>query len=340
MRVLRYDATSKNLKVRIDTIDDLWIIERSVFAGDVIKAQSERRFRPSEGDVGEMKEVLLTISVEKTEFDKNASRLRINGKILDAKPLEYVRLNTHHTVNIAPGDVIEIIKQEWRSYALEMIRNAVSDTKKPRLGVIVLDEEKALPAYLLGYGLQFGKEIHSGLSKRMSAKEFEQSQKDYYNAIITTAEEMRVDTVIIAGPGFTKDDVKDYMEKNGIKSAKKLIFSATSNAERSGVYELIKGESVKELLKRERIRTEFKLMEEFLGGLSTGRSHYGVEDVDVAIDSYTAETILVNDAALSNDMVKVVLAKAEDRKIKIEVFNSEDEVGVQLHGFNDVASIG
>ncbi len=93
-------------------------------------------------------------------------------------------------------------------------------------------------------------------------------------------------------------------------------------------------------MQRERIRIEFKLMEEFLNNLDSGRSKSGIEAVNDAIESYEAKTVLVNDSVLGNKDVQAVLANAERNKVKIEVFNAGDEVGEQLHAFKDIASIG
>jgi protein pelota len=342
MKVIKFYEAEGKLKLRVDTLDDLWTLQRIIFQNDLVKSESVRKFKSSESDKGELKDVVVTVRVEKTEFDKTANRLRIMGKIVEGKPLDYIKLNSYHTINIAPGDVLDIMKSEWHDYLVDVIRNAVSDTKKARLGLIVVDEEKAVPAYLLGYGVEFKNEIYSQLSKRMSQKDFVEQQKKYFQAILDMAAEMRVDTIIIAGPGFTKDDVKRFGEESGVikKMSKKLIFEKTSDTERTGVYELIKSEKVETLLHKERIRIEFKLMEEFLNGLESGRSKSGIEAVNEAIESYEAKIVLVNDSVLGNQDVQVVLANSERNKVKIEVFNSIDEVGEQLHAFKDITCIG
>ncbi|HVC58272.1 MAG TPA: hypothetical protein VND15_02235 [Candidatus Acidoferrales bacterium] len=341
MKIIRFYEDVGVMKVRVDTMDDLWSVQRIIFPNDIVKADSERKFKPSEGDEGELKKVTITLEVEKTELDKDATRLRIMGKILDGKPIEFVKLKSYHTLNIAPGDMLDVQKAVWKDYIVAVVKNAVSDSKKPRLGLIVVDDEKALPAYLLGYGVAFKSEIYSRVSKRMSQKEFGETQKKYYDNILSLARDMDVDTIIIAGPGFTKDDIKKYGEESGIigKMGKTLIFEAVSYAERSGIYELIRGEKVAKILNRERIRMEFALMEQFLTNLSTGRSKYGADNVSASIEEMGAGTILVNDSVLGDLKIQQILTKAEEASLKIEVFNSIDEVGTQLHGFKDIASI-
>lgn len=327
--------------MRIETIEDLWSLQRVLFADDIVRAESERKFKPEDGSKGELKKVFITLRVEKSELDKAATRLRISGKIVDGKPLEYIRLNSYHTINAAPDDVIEIVKNRWPEYVVQVVRSAVSDTRRPRLGLIVVDEEKALPAYLLGYGVEFKNEIYSGLSKRMSQKDFTEQQNKYYEKVLSIAGSMNVDTIVMAGPGFAKDDIKKYGEDKGIipKLGRKLIFSPSSNTERSGIYELIRSDAVAKLLDRERIRMEFLLMEKFLSGLSSGTSKYGVDEVKGFIASGIAETVIVNDSFIGKPDVQEVLSEAERMRIRIEVFNSDDEVGTQLHAFKDIAGL-
>lgn len=339
MKVLKFYSASNTLKVKIDTFEDLWSLQRVIFANDVVKAETERRFKSTESDVGELKQVVIAVKVEKTELDKNAQRLRVIGKIVEGKPIEYIKLNSYHTINIAKEDIIEIKKNAWPEYLVSIINDAVRNTKKPRLGIIVMDDDQALPAYLLGYGVEFGNEIYSRLSKRMSPKDFEEQKKKFFETILNIIRNMDVDTVMIAGPGFAKDDLKAYISDNNIKLGKELVYSSVSNAERSGVYELIKSESVSSLLEKDQVRKEFKLMEEFLTGLSTGHSKHGIASVSKAIDEYEANTILVNDNMLSDTAVQELLARAEAMHLTIFIINASDDAGMQLHAFNDIASL-
>jgi protein pelota len=329
------------MKVKIETMEDLWSLQRIIFPNDVVRGESERKFKPEEGSKGDLKKVFITLKLEKSELDKSAMRLRLAGKIMDAKPLEYVRLNSYHTINVAPGEVIEIVKEKWPGYVVQVVKSAVSDTKRARLGLIVVDEEKALPAYLLGYGVEFKNDIYSGLSKRMSQKDFTEQQNKYYEKVLAIAGNMNVDTIVMAGPGFAYEDIKKYGEDKGIiqKMGKRLVFYKVSNSERSGVYELIRSDAVAKLLEKERIRTEFIIMEQFLSGLSSESSKYGIEDVKEFLGTGLVETIIVNDSFIGRPDVQEVLSEAERTKTKIEVFNSEDEVGTQLHAFKDIAAI-
>ncbi|HUC38832.1 MAG TPA: hypothetical protein VL944_01750 [Candidatus Acidoferrum sp.] len=341
MKVIKFYETSGSLKLRVDTIEDLWAVQRIVFENDLVKSESLRRFKGNEGDTGEMKEVVIRLKVEKSELDKTAVRLRFMGKIVEGRPLEYVKLNAYHTLNIAPGDTLEITKPEWPDYLIQVVKNAVKDSRKPRLGIIAIDDEKMMPAYLYGYGLVFKDEIYSRLSKRMSQKDFTEQQNKYFNEIFEVIENMNSEIVIIAGPGFTKDELKKYAEVKGLmkKIPKRFFFFKISNVERTGIYELIKSNDVSSILEGDRMRLEFKLMGEFLEGLASGRSKSGMSEVKKALDNYEAGTILVNDSVLSDINIRSVLGDAEKRRVKIEIFNADDEAGKQLHSFKDIGCI-
>ncbi|MEM3227390.1 MAG: mRNA surveillance protein pelota [Candidatus Micrarchaeaceae archaeon] len=341
MKILGFRKLEGRLKLRVDNAEDLWALQRIVFKGDLVKSESLRRFKPSENDEGELKEVVIELKAEKVELDKNTLRLRITGKITEGRPLEYVRLNTYHTLNIGVHDVIEITKREWPSYIAEVIREAVEDTKKPRIAIVLIDEEKALPAYVLGYGIEFLNEIYSKLSKRMKPKEFEEQRRKYFDEVIEAIRNLNTDSVIIAGPGFTREDIKKYLEERGIGETlgKRLIYERASDTERSGMYELIKSDRVAGIISRDRVREEFKEVEEFLRAYSLGEAKYGIENVERAIESYESKKVLVNDSMLGNEEIKRVLDLAEKNGIRIKIINSASEAGVQLHGFKDIAEI-
>ena len=260
MHLLKNFSATSTLRLRPDSFDDLYLIERIVAIGDNVEARSYRRFRASEGDVGEQKEVLIKVSVEKVELDKGASMLRFTGKILWGRPEEFIRLNSYHTINTAVGDTIDIQKREWKDYILRRVRQAVEDSKKPRIGVIALDEEKATAAYIRGYGIEIITELYSHLSKRMKEKDYNAQREKYLSQIVEAARNMKVEVVAIAGPGFTKDDVKKYINDKHIEVGKRLLYVLASDAERGGVREAMQSDAVVALLAQEQVKREFELL--------------------------------------------------------------------------------
>jgi len=339
MRVIRFNDSTGELKLVPESFDDLYLLARVVGPGDTVTASTYRRFRPSEGDEGEQKEVVVELEVEKVEVDKTAQKLRFTGKILSGKPVEFVRLGSYHTINIGTADILTIRKEEWKVYVLSMIKRAVADSKKPKLGVIALDDEKASFAYVRGYGIDLVTEIYSKLSKKLKEKDYETARNAYFDEIIGKANMMRVDLLVIAGPGFTKDDLKKYIEAKGIRVEKKLAYTNASDSERSGIREALQSDTVSKLLENEKVKKEFELLNEFLSGLGVGASFHGLERIREALAEYQVSVIMVNDSVLNEQEVKDVLDIAYRQKVEIAVFNSDDDAGVQLKNFKNMAAI-
>jgi protein pelota len=341
MRVIRFNSLTNSLKVEPESFDDLYLLAMVISSGDNAEAKSTRRFRSGERDTGEQKEIFLKISIEKVEIDKSAGRLRLIGTILEGRPEEYVNIGSHHTINIGPGDILDMQKAEWKDYILKRIKEAAAESRKPKLGVCVLDDEKALFAYIRGYGIEITHELYSHLSKRMKEKEFAKQRSEYFNDVIKSAENMSVDIVIIAGPGFTKDDIKKFISDNHIEVKKRLFYAPASDAERSGIREVMKSDAVSSLLENEHVKREFEYLNLFMSELRVGSSVYGTENVMKAVNDRHSHPsrILVNDSVINDKRIKEVLDAADKRGIRIEIFNSDDDAGVQLRNFKDIIAI-
>ncbi len=339
MRSVRLNEVSNVLKAEPESFDDLYLLAIVIAKGDSVGAKSTRRFRASEGDKGEQKDVFIKLTVERTEIDKNAGRLRVSGKITSGNPEEFVAIGSYHTLTIGPGDPVDIQKAEWKDYILARIRQAVAESKKPRLGVVVMDDEKALVSYIRGYGIDIVSELYSRLSKKMKEKDFEKQKIGYFNDVIAAIKNMSVDIVVIAGPGFMREDIKKYMESMGIETGKRLVYTGASDAERSGIREAMQSAEVSKVLENEHVKKEFSYLNRFLAFIRTGSAVYGIDGIRDWIESRRVGIVLVNDSVLNDEKMKVILDYADKHRIKIEIFNSEDDAGMQLKNFKDIAGL-
>ncbi|MGC8479406.1 MAG: mRNA surveillance protein pelota [Candidatus Micrarchaeia archaeon] len=339
MKIISFNSVSNMLKLVPESFDDLYLLAIILNNNDKIGSHTYRRFKSTEDDTGEQKEVFIRITLEKIEIDKAAWRLRLTGKIIEAKPLEFVRLNTYHTLNIGVSDLLEIEKPEWSEYILKRLKQAVADSKKSKLGIVVLDDEKAAFAYVRGYGIDIITEVYSKLSKKLNEKDFEKQKVTYFNSILKLISGLEVNIVVIAGPGFTKEDIKKYIEKEGIKINKKLFYESCSDTERSGIREVMQSESVSRIFENEHIKKEFEYLNMFLNSLRAGTSISGIEKINEALDKYSIGLIIVNDSVIWNREIKNILEKADKQNVLIEIYNSEDEAGKQLASFKNIAGI-
>ena len=166
MKIGKQDPKEGEIRLTPENTEDLWHIERILQPGDFIISRTFRRFKATEGDAGEKKPVTMKLLVEKVEFSRFANRLRVTGKIIEGTPEEFVQQGSYHTVDIEQDFPFSIIKEKWMSHHLARIKQAIAETKRPKMGMLVLDEGRAIYATLRGYGVEYELELENSASKR------------------------------------------------------------------------------------------------------------------------------------------------------------------------------
>lgn len=151
MKVLEFD--NNKARIAITSMLDLWHLQQIVEKGDSITAKTLRTIfvkREEEKVKGEKKFVLLTIKLEKIEFDEHKSKLRMNGKIVEAP--EEVQKGDYHTIEIGLGNSITIEKEMWKQEQLERLDRAkikieVADNSVLENFFVHLNKDDRLTAY-------------------------------------------------------------------------------------------------------------------------------------------------------------------------------------------------
>lgn len=334
MKIIHIDKKTGELKLALETVEDLWHLSKVIEKGDVAEASTYRSVKF--GDKEERKHVFIALNVEEVEFSKSVNRLRVRGKIIRGSPEEFVQLGRYHTFDLEPGEKLVIIKQ-WKNYQIDRLRQAEKETKKPKLRVIALDDEKAITAIIRGYGVDYGHEIESSASKR--DEKHEDKVLQYFGNIASEIEKHE-ERYIVAGPGFTKDNFKKFLEKRKPELLKRIIFETCSYAERSGVDELLKKGVVERLIGEERIARETQLIEELTKEISKdGLVVYGLKEVKEAAESYAIDRLLILDEFLRNsEEAEQVVELVDKNKKEIIIFSEESDPGIKLKGFGKIAA--
>ncbi len=336
MKVIHIDRKTGEIKIQADTLDDLWHLEKVVNPGDEAEAKTWRTYKV--GTKEEKKSVTIRVKVERVEFAKSANRLRLLGTIISGHPEEYVQLGKHHTIEIAPNSRVKIIKK-WKKYEIDRLRQAEKDTKKPSVNIIVLDEDKALLASVKPYGIDYGAEIENTARKR--SEDFEQKEREFFGKLMKEIER-HPEKFIVAGPGFTKDNLKKFIQQRKPELVKRIVFESCSYAERSGVNELLKKGIIEKVAGEARYEKEEKLIEKLVEEIhkDSGRAAYGIKEVNKAVELGAVEKLFVLDEFLrtSKDAEKTI-DSAEKAGAEIVIFSSEGDAGMKLKGFGKIAGL-
>ncbi|MDD5022651.1 MAG: mRNA surveillance protein pelota [Candidatus ainarchaeum sp.] len=334
MKILFFDRKQGIAKVLVETFEDLWHLENILESGDKVSSSSIRTVKF--GDKEEKKHVFITLLLEEVEFSKSVNRLRLRGKIVYGTPEDFVQLGRYHTLDIQQNDKLQIEK-EWKSFHIKRLKDSEKESKRELVSIVVMDEEKAITALLRSYGVEYGPEIRNYGSKR--SEDYEKQTQQYYGDILKHIENSK-NKILIAGPGFAKENFLKFVKTRNPELSSKLLTDSCSYAERSGVNELMKRGVFERISGEQRLEAESQVIEEFITELNKGGLViYGFEEVKKSVVSGAVSHLLVLDELLRKDKnIQSLVEQCNSFGSKISILSKEGDPGIKLQGFGGVVA--
>ena len=226
MRVLKKNLRGDEGEIALlpESLDDLWHLQHLISRGDLVFALTHRKV-PAIADKArpekmERKTVRLGVKVEDVEFHMYSNWLRLHGIIKSG-----MDVGAYHTLNIELGTDLSILKYHWRPDLLARIDEAVAESQRPRVIIALVEEGEATIGVLRQFGVQMAAEIRQGSGKGSGEDTRAGFMRDVAAAIDTTAKDNA--EVILAGPGFTKEDLKKVIDSSLPDLAKRIAMDDT-----------------------------------------------------------------------------------------------------------------
>ncbi|MFB6219189.1 MAG: mRNA surveillance protein pelota [Halobacteriaceae archaeon] len=329
-----------------ESLDDLWHLHHVVEPGDRVSGDTTRRIQRDDENLrdtgGEREHVHATVEVEEVEFHKFANRLRLGGVIVDASREDV--LGAHHTLNVEEREGIEIEK-EWKSDQLARLEDAVAATDQPDVAVATVEEGAAYVHTVAQYGV----EERASFTGPTGKGEYARSREELFEQLGSALARMDIDAIVLAGPGFTKEDAHDYIRENYPAVAEKTTVVDTAAAGGRGVHEVLTRGAIEDIRAETRIAEEAELIDALMEEIATGaEAAYGVEAVAEAADYGAVETLLVLDERLRRERgdrgewdvdADDIVESVEQQGGEVVVFSGEFEPGQQLRNLGGVAAL-
>lgn len=342
MKVLYQNAKLGEIRLRIDTLDDLWHIKHLVAPGDLVEAKTYRRDDSATADTskptrGQKRPVTLGIRVESVEFQPFSDRLRISGKI-EAGPSDFGRF---HTLTFEVQDDFKITKERWRMHELQRIKEAVDATKTPRVAVISIEEGEALIAFAHAYGIREVTTVESRGGGKHYAKSAGRSEffGDLLYELKLVLGEAKM-PIVVLGPGFTKDDFLKFAKERARGLLHGAVVDGTSHGGMLGVQEALRRGTFARVVASHRLSEEAALVEKVMERVATdGAVAYGPKHVEQALKAGAVDTLLVADSIVRKPEIDLLLQVASDSKARVAVVSTEGEAGRRLEGLTGVAAL-
>ena len=342
MKVIFKDLKHGEIKLVPENLDDIWHLYNIVETGDLVRAVSfrtdEQKDDKKRSKKAEKKRMKLGIRVSEIKFHEFSDRLRIHGTIEEG-PQD---LGSFHTLNVDADKMepITIIKEEWKHHQLQRIDEAVKLRSQPIVVFVSLDEECATIAVLRQSGIQWIADVDSKRSGKMY--ESKDNQNEYFGEILSIVKTNKTknSTLVIIGPGFTKDHFAKYGKEKDSEIFEKTVVHATGHSGMNGVQEAIKTGVIKQITKENRVvlETEFveKLFEEIKkDGLVT----YGYDDVKSAILNGAVNRLLITDKIVRTKEGEELLKIAKQSNSEFTIINTIHEAGKKMEGIGGVAAL-
>ncbi|ADG13517.1 mRNA surveillance protein pelota [Methanocaldococcus infernus] len=341
MKIVEEIPQKNIIKIMPENLDDLWVLYNIIEEDDVIYALTERRVQDKgdmiRADRGVKRKMFLGVKVKNVEFDENTKRVRVLGNIVHAP--DDVPLGSFHTIEIKPFDEISIQK-DWKRWQIERINEALESSKRPKILVVVMDDEEAEIYEVRDYCVKEICSIKSHSSKRLDHKINEELKKEYYHEIAKVLKEYETDNILVVGPGFAKNTFYNFISQNYPELKNKILVESVSTTSRAGLNEAFKRGLINRIYKESRVAKETQLIEKLIEEIAkNGLAVYGKDEVLKAIDYSAVETLLVSDDLVRDKEIEEIIKKAEEIGAKVIIVSSEHDAGKQLKALGGIAGL-
>jgi protein pelota len=328
MKTIFKDLRHGLVKVKLENPDDLWHLEKILEPGDLVTGRTLRRTTVKRGQEigkGDRRPVTLTLSLEKIQ--RETGSLRLTGKITEGP--EDVQISSYHSIVAEPGLVLKIRKKAWKTQHLDRLKKAA--IRQALIFVCVLDREEADFASVTDSGVQMRGSI------RFRKVWGEDDRTGYYAEVLKAIEQAEQDhqAVVVAGPGFEKENLLEFMDKKNPGLAAKVALEYASDTGSAGVQEVIKRSAFR-ILKQHRIAQETALVEKLLEEIGKdGLAVYGPKHTEQAAEMGAIETLLVSEEKVQES--EHTMEAAEKHRGRVFIISGGHESGEKFLGLGGIA---
>ncbi len=338
MRIVKYDERRGAMRIRVESVDDLWVLKNVIREGDVVVARTLRDVK-IDGEGKRRRPMTLAVRVKNVYFQPFASRLRVHGVIVEG-PEGYGLRGSHHTLNIDVGTEFELIKERWLESQVRRIRRAASRWVKAVLAAADFDEVSVAVMYRQGLKYLYDSSL-PGVSEE-DPKSIGRVADSIAKLIAEAVERERSEVVVIGSPAVLREEVGRRVKEmlRGVR----VYLDSVSHGGRAGIHELVRRDSVKRLLAEAAAVDAEETLSDFLKLLSMKPDMVsaGIEEVRLAVSANAVKKLLVLEELLSGDRaeeVEELLSEAERKGAKVRVVPSSSPAAAKLRAFGGIIAL-
>ncbi|MCI6994248.1 MAG: mRNA surveillance protein pelota [Methanobrevibacter sp.] len=347
MKIIKQDTKEGIIEIVPETLDDLWHLSHIIVEGDNASSKTTRRIQDNTGDKlrsdrGVKKTFYLGLDIENITFHLFTGKLRLTGTITRG-PEDLIPLGSHHTLEVKLNTPITIKKQKWPKWAIKRLNQAIDASKKLSAIIIVLEDDTATIGLMRQFGIEYYGPIKGHVSgKRIIDKNRQKNIVQFYDKVIESIQKFdSIQNIVIAGPGFVKNDFYDYIKDKYKDLAKMSVIESTGSGGRNGICEVLKKGTVEKLTSENRVAQEMGAINRLLAeiGKNSSKIAYGIKQTKNAINLGAVSELLILDTKVASENMGELMDMVENMKGEVMVVSSEHEGGKQLESLGGMAAI-
>ena len=347
MKIINEDQKEGIVEVVPETLDDLWHLSHIIEVGDNASSKTTRRIQDNTGDKirsdrGIKKTFYLGLDIENVSFQLFTGKLRLTG-VITKGPEDLIPLGSHHTLEVKLNTPLKITKTRWPKWAIKRLNQAIDASKKLSAIIVVIEDDSATLGLMRQFGIEYYGPIKGNVSgKWIVDKNRQKSIIQFYEKIIDSVSKFdSIQNIVIAGPGFVKNDFYDYLKDKHSELADKSIIESTGSGGRNGISEVLKKGTVEKLTSENRVALEMGAINNLLTQIAKNSSKvaYGEKETIRAIDLGAVSQLLILDTKVGDNNIGEAMDMVENMKGDVMVVSSEHEGGKQLESLGGMAAI-
>ncbi|XP_018795451.1 PREDICTED: protein pelota [Bactrocera latifrons] len=342
--------------------EDMWHTYNLIAEGDQVRSTTIRKVQ-NESATGSSTSnrvrTTLTISVESIDFDTQACMLRLKGRNIEEN--QYVKMGAYHTLDLELNRKFELRKAEWDTIALERIEMACDPTQSSDLAAVVMQEGLAYVCLITASMTLVRSKIEVSIPRKRKGhtQQHEKGLAKFYESVMQgILRHVNFDVVkcvLIASPGFVRDQFFEYMFQQAVKgdikllldNKSKFILVRSSSGFKQALKEVLQDPSVMVKISDTKAVREVKILEQFYNILhcEPARAFYGKKHVLEAAKAMAIETLLISDNLFRCQDVNQrkeyvnLVESVRDAGGEVKIFSSMHISGEQLANLTGIAAI-
>lgn len=175
----------------------------------------------------------ITIQVEHVDFDPDQSSLRLRGKNVRAS--DFIKLGQYHTLELAPNREFLLKKPFWDSIYLDRLDSACNVQRLAEVAAVVMEPGIAHICLITPYMTRLVTKVELTIPRKRPGNQESRTKRlnKFYDTVMEAIERQIdfeiVKCVIVASPGFFKDEFLKYMFEEAGKRGMKTILDNRQN---------------------------------------------------------------------------------------------------------------